>query len=166
MRPSNIASRSLRALFAALLLGFTACGKDDPPSRPALPIEPGVPVEMREDADQVGMMDPIDLHAASRVGTNLNVTVMYGGCRNHTIRALASTHPRESYPLTIYVYLQHDDNGELCSMAIQEDLSYDMRPIYEWMKSQGLGSGPFFARVITPAVKTDPSQSKTVLFGL
>ena len=164
MRPSNIASRPLHALVAAMLLGFTGCGSDDPPSRPSLSIEPGVPVEVREDADQVGMMDPINLEAASREGTNLKVIVSYGGCQVHAIRALVDTGIRESYPATIYVYLQHDGGGERCEKLLRQELSYDVRPIFELMKSQGLEGQPFSARVITPAVLTDPSASMRVLF--
>ncbi|HET9253460.1 MAG TPA: hypothetical protein VFP58_15205 [Candidatus Eisenbacteria bacterium] len=157
-------SRSLHTLFAAMLFLVPGCG-EDPPTRPPaanVSVEPGTPVEIRDDADQVGMMDPITLEAASREGTNLKVTVSYGGCRVHRIRALVDTGIRESYPVTIYVYLQHDDDGERCAMAIRQELSYDARPIFDWLKSQGIER--FSARVITPAVLTDPSASMRVLF--
>ena len=105
-------------------------------------------------------MDPITLDAASREGTNLKVTVMYGGCRTHTIRALVVPCVFETYPVTIDIFLQHDANGEQCAMAIRQELSYDVRPIFEWMESEGYTPRPFSARVLTP----DPSGSKRVLF--
>jgi hypothetical protein len=162
MRPSHIAIRSIHALLTATLLMFTGCGDDDPPTRPPASntVEPGTPVEIREDADEVGLLDPITLEAASREGTNLKVTVSYGGCRIHTIRALVDTGIRASYPATIYIYLQHDGGGERCEMALRQELSYDVRPIFEMMEAQGLGGQPFSARVITPA----PSGSMRVLF--
>jgi len=150
--------------FLATLILLTGCGSDDPPTRPSTPVVPGTPVEVREDAREVGLLDPITLHAASREGTNLKVLVTYGGCRVHTVRALASTGILASYPATIDIYLQHDRNGENCDMLLRQELSFDVRPIFDWMESQGLKDQPFSARVMTPAVLTDPSANMRVVF--
>src|SRR5262245_38818027 len=109
-------SRSLHMAFLATLVLFTGCGSDDPPTRADTPVEPGIPVEVRADANQVGLKDPILLDQASQDGMNLKVKVSYGGCYHafHPVRALASTAIFETYPLTIDVYLQHDGQGEMC----------------------------------------------------
>ena len=165
MRLSITTPRSTLSLLTALFLACTGCGNDDPPTRPPtgnVAVQPGTPVEIREDAAQVGRMDPITLDAASREGTNLNVTVMYSGCKTHTIRALVTPCVFETYPVTIDVYLQHDANGERCDMTFRQELSFDVRPILEWLESEGSMPESFSARVITP----DPSGSKRVLFEL
>ena len=167
MRPSSLASRSIRLLILCMSLILIGCGDEDSPTRPPAAnvlVEPGTPVEVREDAREAGLLDPITLHAASREGTNLKVKVSYGGCEVHTIRALASTGILASYPATIDIYLQHDRPAVDCDKLLTQELSFDVRPIYEYMESQGMGGQPFSARVMTPAALTDPTTIKRVLF--
>ena len=167
MRPSSIRSRSIHVLILGALLFLIGCGDEDSPTRPPAanaPVEPGTPVEVREDAREAGLLDPITLQAASREGINLKVNVSYGGCEVHTIRALASTGILASDPATIDIYLQHDGNPVDCEMLLRQELSFDVRPIFDFMESQGMGGQPFSARVMTPAALTDPSAIKRVLF--
>ena len=167
MRPSSIAPRSIRLLILSMLFILIGCGDEDSPTRPPtanVPVEPGTPVEVREDAREAGLLDPITLHAASREGTNLKVTVSYGGCEVHTIRALASTGVLASYPATIDIYLQHDRPEVDCDMLLQQELSFDVRPVFDFMEAKGMGGQPFSAKVMTPAALTDPTKIKRVLF--
>jgi hypothetical protein len=167
MRPSRL----VPAIFLTLFVFTTGCGSEDPPTRPspepaaaATQVAPGIPIEVREDADRVGMLDPITLHAASREGMNVNVTVSYRGGETHVVRALASTCVRLSYPPQVFVYLQHDAAGDASDGLVEQELAYDLRPIIEYQRAQGWAIEPFYVRVITPAYgDNSPSGSKSVL---
>jgi hypothetical protein len=167
MRPSF--SSPLHAALPVWLVLFTGCGSADPPTRPSIPepaavvqtVEPGIPIEVREDAIQVGMMDPISLHAATREGMNIKVSVSYRGGETHRVRALAGTCFYASYPGQIYVFLQHDAAGDASEELVEQEIAYDMRPVFEYFDVE---NQPFYLRVITPSFRDqDPNGSRMVL---
>jgi hypothetical protein len=164
MRPSVIGSRPLQVTFAAVLVLVAGCSNQDNPALPSAPepaasalvTEPGIPIEVREDADQVGVLDAIKLNGASLEGRNIKVSVSYsGGCETHTIRALASTCMRASYPGQVYVYLQHDAAGDDCEKLIREEIAFDVTPLLEFFNIQN-PEDRFYIRVITPDAETRP----------
>lgn len=82
-------------------------------------------------------LDPFDLESVEIVGDSITLHVTYsGGCREHYFSLYMSPAAfLESYPVQANLYLRHNSNGDACEVLINDDLTFNLRPIAELHKT-------------------------------
>ena len=81
--------------------------------------------------------DPFNLEGIEIVEDTIILSVTYGGgCKDHYFALFMSPAAfLESYPVQANLYLWHNSNGDACEALINENISFNLRPIAELYKS-------------------------------
>ena len=82
-------------------------------------------------------LDPFDLEGIEIVDDTITLNITYsGGCKKHYFSLYMSPATFfESYPVQANLYLRHNSNGDACEALVNEDVSFNLRPIAKLYKS-------------------------------
>ena len=82
-------------------------------------------------------LDPFDLEDIEIGGDSITLDITYsGGCSTHYFSLYMSPAAFfESYPVQANLYLRHNSNGDACEALVNENVSFNLRPIAELYKT-------------------------------
>ena len=88
-------------------------------------------VIITDHSPDVIQLDPFDLEGIEIVGNTITLRISYvGGCEEHCFSLYMSPVAfLESYPAQANLYLRHDSNEDACEALVNEDISFNLRPV-------------------------------------
>jgi len=118
-------TRLVVATLAAASVLIAGCRREGPVE----PLSGPVPVLVGH-APAAFRMDPATIRSASISGSELRITVEFGGgCAEHHFSLLHSGLFMESLPVQTNLQLTHDAEGDRCRALLGRELVFDLTPL-------------------------------------